>query len=430
MGTLGNKPPAGFQSIEKQTITGNGGTSYALDHAVTNVNDLEVFVNNVRQEPTTAYTLSGQNIVMSGAIANTDSFYVIYQSRSFTKAVPADTSVTTAMLQGDAVTTPKIAAKAITEAKIGGVMFGNRNMLRNASFEVNQRGLTTVTSSASSATFIRDGWLSYANGATATISINDVTLPNGVKCKSLKTVAGGTAGFLHPYQKVQTKTEYENQKFTMSAWIRTNKSGQQLRFCDSTSCFLSGESVPADGQWHYMTHTFTAGPSLNVNSPMQIQPGFASGGSGDFSTGEYLECALPQFERGEIATAFEHRSYEEELQRCYYYYYRIGKTDVNTLADYCGVAPAFATNSAWYVIIDLPTRMRTSPTVTYSAVGDFRITLQHSNTNAVTSLGIGYNDTKNPMLSIQAGSNNSGNGTRMFGYNGTYSAWLAFDAEL
>lgn len=109
MGTLGNKPAAGFQSIEKQSITGNGGTSYALDHAVTNVNDLEVFVNNVRQEPTTAYTLSGQNIVMSEAIANTDSFYVIYQSRAFAKAVPADTSVTTAMIQDDAITSAKLA---------------------------------------------------------------------------------------------------------------------------------------------------------------------------------------------------------------------------------------------------------------------------------------------------------------------------------
>ena len=35
MGMLGNKPAAGFQSIEKQSITGNGGTTYALDHAVT-----------------------------------------------------------------------------------------------------------------------------------------------------------------------------------------------------------------------------------------------------------------------------------------------------------------------------------------------------------------------------------------------------------
>jgi len=110
MGTLGNKPVTTFQALEKQSITGNAGTTYALDHSVTNANDLEVFVNNVRQEPTTAYTISGQNIVMSEAIASTDSFYVIYQSQAFSKAVPADTSVTTAMLQDDAVTSAKIAA--------------------------------------------------------------------------------------------------------------------------------------------------------------------------------------------------------------------------------------------------------------------------------------------------------------------------------
>ena len=111
MGTLGNKPVTTFQALEKQSITGNAGTTYALDHAVTNENDLEVFVNNVRQEPTTAYTISGQNIVMSEAIASTDSFYVIYQAQAFSKAVPADTSITTAMLQDDAVTSAKLDTK-------------------------------------------------------------------------------------------------------------------------------------------------------------------------------------------------------------------------------------------------------------------------------------------------------------------------------
>ncbi len=111
MGTLGNKPVTTFQALEKQSITGNAGTTYALDHAVTNENDLEVFVNNVRQEPTTAYTISGQNIVMSEAIASTDSFYVIYQAQAFSKAVPADTSITTTMLQDDAVTSAKLDTK-------------------------------------------------------------------------------------------------------------------------------------------------------------------------------------------------------------------------------------------------------------------------------------------------------------------------------
>ena len=115
MGTLGNKPVTTFQALEKQSITGNAGTTYALDHSVTNANDLEVFVNNVRQEPTTAYTISGQNIVMSEAIASTDSFYVIYQSQAFSKAVPVDTSITTAMLQNSAVTDAKIGAMAASK---------------------------------------------------------------------------------------------------------------------------------------------------------------------------------------------------------------------------------------------------------------------------------------------------------------------------
>jgi len=115
MGMLGNKPATAFQELKKQSITGSGATSYALDHAVTNANDLEVFVNNVRQEPTTAYTISGQNIVMSEAIANTDSFYVIYQAQSIQSVVPPDNSITQAMLQsgvggGDVVddTTPQL----------------------------------------------------------------------------------------------------------------------------------------------------------------------------------------------------------------------------------------------------------------------------------------------------------------------------------
>ena len=115
MGMLGNKPATSFQSLEKQSITGNGGTSYALDHPVANANDLEVFVNNVRQEPTTAYTISGNNIVMSEAIANTDSFYVIYQAQSIQSITPPDNSITQAMLQagvggGDVVddTTPQL----------------------------------------------------------------------------------------------------------------------------------------------------------------------------------------------------------------------------------------------------------------------------------------------------------------------------------
>ena len=79
---LGNTPANTFVSIAKQTITGNGGTTYTLSYPVTNANEIDVFFNNVRQEPTVAYTASGTTIVFSEAIASTDAVYVIFNGQA------------------------------------------------------------------------------------------------------------------------------------------------------------------------------------------------------------------------------------------------------------------------------------------------------------------------------------------------------------
>ena len=82
MAYLGNTPASRFTSMDKQTITGNGGTSYALDHAVGSEQEIEVFVNNVRQEPSVAYTVAGTALTMTGNVASTDNFYVVYQGKA------------------------------------------------------------------------------------------------------------------------------------------------------------------------------------------------------------------------------------------------------------------------------------------------------------------------------------------------------------
>lgn len=79
---LGNTPSNTFVSIAKQTITGNGGTSYSLSYPVTNGNEIDVFVNNVRQEPTEAYTASGTTITFTEAITVSDSVYVIFNGQA------------------------------------------------------------------------------------------------------------------------------------------------------------------------------------------------------------------------------------------------------------------------------------------------------------------------------------------------------------
>ena len=62
---IGKQPTAGFASIVKDDFTPNGSTTvFTLSKQVANVNDIAVFVGNVRQEPTDAYTVSGTSLTI------------------------------------------------------------------------------------------------------------------------------------------------------------------------------------------------------------------------------------------------------------------------------------------------------------------------------------------------------------------------------
>tara|TARA_B100001248_G_scaffold136639_2_gene102595 strand:- start:14039 stop:15019 length:981 start_codon:yes stop_codon:yes gene_type:complete len=114
---IGNIPTTAFTSLAKQDITGNGGTIYTLDHEVSSPNDIAVFLNNVRQEPTEAYSVSGTTLTMTGAIQSSDNFYVIFIAKAIQTTVPPDGSVSTSKIVNDAVTTLKILDSSVTSAK-------------------------------------------------------------------------------------------------------------------------------------------------------------------------------------------------------------------------------------------------------------------------------------------------------------------------
>ncbi len=108
MSYLGNTPAARFTSMDKQTITGDGGTGYTLDHAVGSEQEIEVFVNNVRQEPSVAYTVIGTALTMTGNVASTDDFYVVFQGKAQqTVTHPSGSALqaTTGTFTGDVTTT-------------------------------------------------------------------------------------------------------------------------------------------------------------------------------------------------------------------------------------------------------------------------------------------------------------------------------------
>ena len=113
MAYIGKEPADAFTSFVKQDFSTSATTSYTLDHSVVNENELALFINFVRQEPTTAYTASGTTLTLTSATASTDDMYCVYLGKAIQTVNPPSGSVGTAQLAGDAVTEAKIADSAV-----------------------------------------------------------------------------------------------------------------------------------------------------------------------------------------------------------------------------------------------------------------------------------------------------------------------------
>ena len=118
MAYIGNTPANIFTSLETQTITGDGSTSYTLTHAVSSGKDILVYINNVKQEEgsSKSYTATGNTITFSDAVASTDSCYLLYVNRAIGTHTPADASVDADAIAGSAVVAGKIASGAVPTA--------------------------------------------------------------------------------------------------------------------------------------------------------------------------------------------------------------------------------------------------------------------------------------------------------------------------
>ena len=109
MAYLGNQPSNNFVSLKRQVITGNGGSTYTLDHSVASVNDVAIFVNNVRQDPAT-YSISGTALTLGGTISSSDSCYVIFLGQALQTVVPDANTITNAMIQDGTIAESKLAS--------------------------------------------------------------------------------------------------------------------------------------------------------------------------------------------------------------------------------------------------------------------------------------------------------------------------------
>ena len=116
---VGNPQAAAFSSRPpKHDLTGSVGTGLTLSHSVANAESISLFINNVRQEPTTAYSASGTAVTLTGSVVASDDIYVIYNSLALQESVPPDGSVGAAKITDGSVTAAKLASGITKNATI------------------------------------------------------------------------------------------------------------------------------------------------------------------------------------------------------------------------------------------------------------------------------------------------------------------------
>ena len=79
---IGKEPLNAYNAPDKDSFSGDGSTvAFTLSKSVALAADLEVFVGNVQQEPTTAYTVSNTTLTFTGTPATgTNNIYAVHRS--------------------------------------------------------------------------------------------------------------------------------------------------------------------------------------------------------------------------------------------------------------------------------------------------------------------------------------------------------------
>jgi len=90
---IGNQPALSYTSFAKQDFTTSATTAYTLSQPVANENEIALFINFVRQEPTTAYTASGTSLTLTSATSASDDMYAIFLGKAVQTVNPPAGSV-------------------------------------------------------------------------------------------------------------------------------------------------------------------------------------------------------------------------------------------------------------------------------------------------------------------------------------------------
>jgi len=204
MAYIGNLPTDNFVTFATQNFSTSATSSYTLTHAVSNENEIALFINNVRQHPGSgkAYTATGTALTLSANTASTDTMYCIFLGRAIQSSVPSTNSITPAML-GDTTVTALTAGTGITTGT--GTIY--RAAVEKLGNVLHTKILIDLTGLASSGNGDIIGKAATANShiGQITAAVNGTVLGGKITC--MEAPAGGDPDINLWYADEATGTE-------------------------------------------------------------------------------------------------------------------------------------------------------------------------------------------------------------------------------
>ncbi len=140
MSYIGKEPADSFISFAKQDFSTSATTSYTSDNAVANENELALFINFVRQEPTTAYTASGTTLTLASATASSDDMYCIYLGKAVQTVNPPSGSVGSSQVAASIITGQT--ALGATPADTDELLISDAGTLKRVDYSYLKSGIT------------------------------------------------------------------------------------------------------------------------------------------------------------------------------------------------------------------------------------------------------------------------------------------------
>ena len=113
MGYVGVPPQSGFITTAKQRVTSSTNNYVDLDHSISSLADVIVWVNFVKQDSTNLSLTTSTRITLGGTLVSSDIVEIAYLGKAVATQTPSSGTVTNDMLAGS-IANSKLANSSIT----------------------------------------------------------------------------------------------------------------------------------------------------------------------------------------------------------------------------------------------------------------------------------------------------------------------------